>query len=124
MGDLKFGSSPSGHARVGRCPRASIAMPRKPSLRDAQRAFTQFKQYRITRKMNAPERSPEPSSASSSRARDHRRPYDETLVSKWSVICVGLLAHHEILVKAEFHQAVSAKWDRLEMSRVRLDELD
>ena len=99
-------------------------MPRKPSLRDAQRAFTQFKQYRITREMNAPEGSPEPTSASSSRARDPRRPYDETLVSKWSTVVIGLLAHHAILVKAEFHQAISAKWDRLDTSQVRLDELD
>ena len=94
------------------------------SLRDALRAFTEFKDYYRNREMNPPERSPEPPSASSSQARNPRRPYDETLVSKWSTVVVGLLAHHAILMKAEFHQAVSAKWDRLDTSQVRLDELD
>ena len=98
-------------------------MPRK-TLRDAERAFDNFKHYRSTREMNASEPMPEPSSASSSRARDPRRPYDDTLVSKWSTVVVGLLAHHAILTKAEFHQAISAKWDRLDTSQVRLDELD
>ena len=74
--------------------------------------------------MNASEPMPESSSASSSRARDPRRPYDETLVSKWSVVCVGLLTHHDILTKAEFHQAISAKLDRLDAGWVQLDELD
>ena len=99
-------------------------MPRRNSSRDAQRAFTEFKEYYRNREMSAPEHSPEPTSASSSQARNPRRPYDETLVSKWSIVYVALLAHREILTKAEFHQAISAKWDRLDVGRVRLDELD
>ena len=99
-------------------------MPRRNSFRDAQRAFKEFKEYYRNREMNAPERSPEPEAASSSQARDPRRPYNEARVSKWSIIVSGLLAHHVIMRKTEFHRAVSAKWDQLDMSQVRLNEMD
>ena len=99
-------------------------MPRRNCSRDAQRAFKEFKEYYRNREMTAPERSPEPEAASSSQARDPRRPYNETVVSRWSIVVSGLLAHHVIMRKTEFHKAVSAKWDQLDTSQVRLDEMD
>ena len=124
MGDLKFGSSPSGHARVGRCPGACSAMPRRHSQRDAQRAFNEYKHYRKMNPLPQPEVSPEPSTSSSSRRANPNRPFDELIMVRWSVCITGLLDHHVVLMKAAFHQAVSDKYDRLESKKVDLDALD
>ena len=100
------------------------AMPRRPSMRDAQRAFSEYKEFRRMNPMPAPEPTPEPGPSSSSRSRNPNRPFDDGIMAKWCVVTSEMLDHHSLLMKAAFHQAIAAKLDQLEQGRVKLDELD
>ena len=100
------------------------AMPRRPSARDAQRAFNEYKEFRKVNPMPQAELSPEPASSSSSRRSDPNRPFNALIMVKWSVCTTELLDHHAILMKAAFHRAVSSKYDRLGSEKVDLDALD